>query len=172
MAEHDDLSGALRKARLAEAAHLEALLAVKDSKSLRLQVLKDDISPAIAATADAAKYFDLIVAPGEQPRLWIDMISSVVMEPDFRTYRLLQDNQGGREVLLETSDRAEMVNYLKTYLAHRMIARERNIARALPLAQSVRGFSMGALLYAWLTGFMLGVLVLLVAAILSEKLHF
>ena len=65
-----------------------------------------------------------------------------------------------------------MVNYLKTYLAHRMIARERNIARALPLAQSVRGFSMGALLYAWLTGFMLGVLVLLVAAILLGKLHF
>jgi len=36
VAEHDDLSGALRKARLAEAAHFEAVLGIKDSKSLRL----------------------------------------------------------------------------------------------------------------------------------------
>ena len=36
MAEHDDLSGALRKARLAEAAHFEAVLGIKYSKSLRV----------------------------------------------------------------------------------------------------------------------------------------
>ena len=47
MAEHDDLSGALRKARLAEAAHFEAVLGIKDSKSLRLQVLKDELVPLI-----------------------------------------------------------------------------------------------------------------------------
>jgi hypothetical protein len=57
------------------------------------------------------------------------------MEPDYRTYRLQQDNQGGREALFETTDRAEMVNYLKTYLAHRMIARERQIVRAAPVSQ-------------------------------------
>ena len=45
MAEHDDLSGALRKARLAEAAHFEAVLGIKDSKSLRLQVFKGRIDP-------------------------------------------------------------------------------------------------------------------------------
>lgn len=172
MAEHDDLSGALRKARLAEAAHLEAVLGIKDSKSLRLRVLLDEVSPLIANTPGAAELFDLVIAPGESPRLWIDLISSVVMEPDFRTYRLEQDSQGGREVLLQTSDRVEMVNYLKTYLAHRMITRERNIARALPLAQSIKGFSTGALIYAWLTGFLLGLLVLLIAAILLGKLHF
>ena len=55
MAEHDDLSGALRKARLAEAAHFEAVLGIKDSKSLRLQVLKDEMTPVIAATPEAAQ---------------------------------------------------------------------------------------------------------------------
>ena len=115
MAGHDDLSGALRKARLAEAAHFEAVLGIKDSKSLRLQVLKDDIAPLIAATPEAANIFDLALVPGEPPRLWRDLISFVVMEPDYRTYRLQQDNQGGREALFETADRAEMVNYLKTY---------------------------------------------------------
>ena len=47
VAEHDDLSGALRKARLAEAAHFEAVLGIRDSKSLRLQVLKDDLAPSL-----------------------------------------------------------------------------------------------------------------------------
>ena len=94
MAEHDDLSGALRKARLAEAAHFEAILGIKDSKSLRLQVLKDDLAPVIAATPEAANIFDLALVPGEPPRLWVDLISFVVMEPDYRTYRLQQDNQG------------------------------------------------------------------------------
>ena len=99
MAEHDDLSGALRKARLAEAAHFEAVLGIKDSKSLRLQVLKDDMAPLITATPEAANVFDLALVPGEPPRLWIDLISFVEMEPDYRTYRLQQDNQAGREAL-------------------------------------------------------------------------
>ncbi len=172
MAQHDDLSGALRKARLAEAAHLEAVLGIKDSKSLRLQVLKEEIAPIISATPEASKLFDLALVPGEPPRLWIDLISSIVMEPDYRTYRLVQDNQGGREALFETSDRAEMLGYLKTYLAHRMIVRERNVVQAPPVFRPVGGYSSGAIIYAWFSGFMLGLLALLVAAILLGKLRF
>ena len=69
MAGHDDLSGALRKARLAEAAHFEAVLEIKDSKSLRLQVLKDDIAPLIAATPEAAHIFDLALVPANAATL-------------------------------------------------------------------------------------------------------
>ena len=172
MAEHDDLSGALRKARLAEAAHFEAVLGIKDSKSLRLQVLKDDIVPVIAATPEAANIFDLALVPGEPPRLWVDLISFVVMEPDYRTYRLQQDNQGGREALFETADRAEMVNYLKTYLAHRMIARERQIAHAAPVSKPSARYTTGAVIYAWFNGLILGFLALVVAAISLGKLKF
>ena len=172
MAEHEDLSRALRKARLAEAAHFEAVLGIKDSKSLRLQVLKDEIAPVIAATPEAANVFDLALVPGEPPRLWIDLISFVVMEPDYRTYRLQQDNQGGREALFETADRTEMVNYLESYLAHRLIARERQIVRAAPVSQPAARYSTGAIIYAWFNGFILGLLALLVAAISLGKLKF
>lgn len=172
MAEHDDLSGALRKARLAEAAHFEAILGIKDSKSLRLQVLKDDLAPLIAATPEAANIFDLALVPGEPPRLWVDLISFVVMEPDYRTYRLQQDNQGGREALFETANRAEMVNYLKSYLAHRMIARERQIMRAAPVSQPSAKYTTAALIYAWFNGLILGFLALVVAAISLGKLKF
>ena len=172
MAEHDDLSGALRKARLAEAAHFEAVLGIKDSKSLRLQVLKDDMAPLIAATPEAANVFDLALVPGEPPRLWIDLISFVEMEPDYRTYRLQQDNQSGREALFETADRAEMVKYLRSYLAHRMIARERQIVRAAPVSQPAARYTTGAVVYAWFNGLILGILALVVAAISLGKLKF
>ena len=172
MAEHDDLSGALRKARLAEAAHFEAVLGIRDSKSLRLQALKDDLSPAIRATPDASKIFDLALVPGEPPRLWVDLISSVVMEPDYRTYRLVQDNQGGREILFESVDREETLNFLKSYMAHRMIARERLVASATAPNAARASYSGGALIYAWVSGFTLGLLALLVAAISLGKLRF
>ncbi len=172
MAEFDDLSGALRKARLAEAAHFEAVLGIRDSKSLRLQVLKDELAPLIAATPEASRIFDLALVPGEPPRLWLDLISSVVMEPDYRTYRLVQDNQSGREVLFESVEREEMVNYLKAYLAHRMIARERMSASVPAVTQRSAGYSTGAVIYAWLSGFLLGLLGLLVAAISLGKLRF
>jgi hypothetical protein len=172
VAEFDDLSGALRKARLAEAAHFEAVLGIRDSKSLRLQVLKDELSPLVAATPEAPKIFDLALVPGEPPRLWIDLISSIVMEPDYRTYRLVQDNQTGREVLFESAERAEMLNYLKAYLAHRMIARERMVSSVPVVSRESLGYSTGAIIYAWLSGFMLGLLALLVAAISLGKLRF
>jgi hypothetical protein len=94
------------------------------------------------------------------------------MEPDYRTYRLQQDNQGGREALFESADRAEMTNYLKSYLAHRMIARERQIMRAAPVSQPAARYTAGAVVYAWFNGLILGILALIVAAISLGKLKF
>ena len=162
---------ALRQARLEEAAHYEAVRGIKDSKSLRLQALKDDIAAVIAHSPEARQMFDLALAPGEPPKLWIDLITWVVMEPDCRTYRLMQDNQAGRDILHETADRAEMVERLKHYMAHRVIARERQMA-ATPPAVRWAGFSASALILAWLGGFAVGVLALLILAILLGILKF
>ena len=91
--ERDGLAGALREARQAEAAHFEAALELRDSKSLRLQLLKDDLRPLVESSPEARDLFDIALVPGEQPKLWIDLISFVVMEPDHRTYRFLQHRQ-------------------------------------------------------------------------------
>ena len=66
MAEHDDLSGALRKARLAEAAHFEAVLGIKDSKSLQAPGAEGRHRPLIAATPEAANVFDLALVPANR----------------------------------------------------------------------------------------------------------
>ncbi len=76
------LRSELRAARLAEAAHFEAALHLRDAKSIRLQLLKDDLMPSVAASPLARDLFDLALIPGEPPRLWIDLITHVEMEPD------------------------------------------------------------------------------------------
>ncbi len=164
------LSGALRQARLAEAAHFEAVLDIRDAQTLRLQVLKDELAPDILANADAAAFVDLALVPGDPPRLWIDLITSVVMAPDPRTYRLVQDVPAGRQSLLETADRAEMIASIKQHIAHRLISREREKTSAAPLKPMIAGYSTGALILAWLSGFSIGALALFVAGILISRL--
>jgi hypothetical protein len=164
------LKDALRQARLAEAAHFEAALHLRDSKSIRLQLLKDDLTPVVSGSPEAAELFDLALVPGDPPKLWIDLITFVVMEPDHRTYRLVQDRQNNREILMETEDRAEMSEAIKQQMAHRLVARERRAA-AMP-APVPPGFSTGSLILAWLSGFALGALALLGLAIYMERLGF
>lgn len=162
--ERDGLAGALREARQAEAAHFEASLELRDSKALRLQLLKDDLLPLISGSAEARDLFDLALVPGDTPKLWIDLISFVVMEPDPRTFRFLQHRQDRREILFETADRELMAAAVRRHMAHLMVARERQTAAAPPPV-AASGYSSAALILAWVSGFAFGALALLGAAI-------
>jgi hypothetical protein len=160
------LRQALREARLAEAAHYDAALALRDSKTLRLHLLQDELVPLVRSSPDAAALFDLALVPGEPPKLWIDLISHVVMEPDHRTYRLVEDRRDGKDVLFETTDRAEMAAEVRRRMAHRLVARARQAAApAMPAEPAPIGYSQTALVLAWTSGFAFGALALLGAAV-------
>jgi hypothetical protein len=160
---------ALRQARITEAAHLDVVLDLRDSQVLRLQALKLDLSGLIVGHSEAQKFFDLAVVEGDPPRLWIDLITAVVMDPNPRTYRLYQDTQAGREVLFETENRSEMVEKIKLYMAHRLVARERQMASQAFLARPPEGFSTAALILGWLSGVVVGALgAIALAALLSR----
>jgi hypothetical protein len=165
------MGGALRQARLAEAAHLESVLDIRDAQTLRLQVMKDELAPVILANTEAASFVDLALVPGDPPRLWIDLITSIVMAPDPRTYRLIQDGQSGRQTLLETADRQEMIDKVKQHIAHRLVAREREKRGVAAAKPRLSGHSTGVVIFAWLSGFSIGVLSLFVAGILISRLH-
>ena len=122
------LGDAIRMARVLEAAHFDAVHALRHAKSLRLVVLKDDLAVIVAASPEVGETFDLALAPGEAPRLRIDLITAVVMEPGPKTYRLVEDAHGSREILLESADRADMVDRMKQHMARRIIAKERHKA--------------------------------------------
>ena len=74
------------------------------------------------------------------------------MEPDPKTYRLVQDSQGERDTLLETADRAELVERLKHLMAHRIIARSRQMASAHETVVARRTYSLGSLVLSFLGG--------------------
>lgn len=156
------MSAALRQARLAQSAHFDAAAEIRDAKTLRLNVLLDEVREPLSGLARRSEGFiDPLVAPGEPPRLWIDMVAYVLMEPDPRTYRLQRDTAGGHEILLETRDRAEMRDKITAYAAHRIVERERQFASDERARQpAYRGYGGTALFLAWLAGFSLGVLVL------------
>lgn len=163
--ERDGLADALREARQAEAAHFEATLELRDSKSLRLQLLKDDLLPQLEASPAARELFDLALIPGEPPKLWIDLISYVVMEPDHRSYRFLQHRQDHREILFESHDRELMAAAIRRHMAHLVVARERQAAASLPAPARPPGYSSASLILAWASGFAFGALALLGLAI-------
>lgn len=173
MADPQELTIALREARLAAASKLDATLDLADARALRLDALRADLFPMVEGNADARALFNLNVQAGATPKLWLDLISSVVMEPDPRTYRLLQDQDNRREKLFESSDMKEMSAYIVKYLAHRMIAHEK-LARGLsPMVEKPsRSYSIADLIYVWITGAIVGVLGLLIAAMLMGKLSF
>ncbi len=162
--DRDSLAGALREARQAEAAHFEAVLELRDSKALRLQLLRDELKPLVEASPEARELFDLAVVPGDTPKLWVDLISFVVMEPDPRTYRFLQHRQDRREILFETADRELMAAAVRRHMAHLMVARERQTAAA-PAAAQPSGYTSASLLLSWVSGFAFGALALLALAI-------
>jgi hypothetical protein len=159
----------LREARIADSAHFEAALDIRDAKTLRLQVLKDDLWGTVAGNPDMRSVFDLALVPGEPPKLWIDLISAVIMEPNPRTYRLIQDTQNGRDIVHETESRAEMAEKIKQLMAHHLIARERRLAATPALRPPVQGHSSAALILAWLSGFSIGVLALFIIGIVLDK---
>ncbi len=157
---------ALRSARLAEAAHFEALMNIRDAATLRLQVLKDDLEPIVEARREADAFIDLALVPGDPPRLWIDMVAYVTMAPDPRTYRFCRDTTSGQRVLFETTDRAEMTDRITAYIAHRTIDRQRHVEEPVSELRSARrAYGWGAMLLAWLSGFSLGVLAFLLVTL-------
>lgn len=165
------LDEALRKARLAEAAHFDAVLDIRDAETLRLQVLKDEIEPIATARREGKEFIDLALIPGYPPRLWIDMVSYVIMAPDSRSYRFQRDTPAGHEILFETADRKEMVEKLTSYIAHRLIERQRALASpATDTRKAAPSYSGVTLILAWVSGFVLGVLVLFVALLLLSNL--
>ncbi len=147
----------MNQARDKEAAHLDAVQSLRDAKALRLQLLKDELAVIVAASPEARENFDLGLSPTEPQRLWIDLITSVVMEPDPRTYRLVEDRHGGRVTLFSSTDRTEMIERIKEHMAHRIISRERRMTESEHQAQSDPGYSTAALIFVWLCGLALGV---------------
>jgi len=172
MADADAFLKALKQARLSEAAQFDAGLNLRDARALRLDALRDAVLPELRGHEAAQSLFELNVQDSEKPRLWIDLISTVEMEPDPKTYRLLQQREQKREVLFETRDMEQMRDFLLRYLAHRYLAQDRlSRTNEATLAPQPR-YSLFEMIYVWITGILFGVLGLVAWALATGHLKF
>ncbi len=164
---------AMREARLAEAAHLEAVIRAQDAGALRLDLLRSRLLDSLPADSTLRQSMDLRLPPDFPPRLFLDLTRSVAMAPDGRSFLLEEDHEDHRTVLATEASVEDMVREVLRLEAHRTIqaARKPESAR-LWKPGTLHPLTWAQLLYVWLTGFVAGAALLALIAIFMKKLGF
>lgn len=165
----------LKRARELQGAGHEARLAARDMAAMRLLAVKQELAPYVEALPELRAFVELALVNGETPKLWLDLISYVVMAPDQQHWRLVQDTADGREVIFETDQLDELIDFLRKFIAHRAVYRERLLraeeADARPLLRTVSaGMQQSLLWMAWLAGIATGAFALLAWLLASGRL--
>jgi hypothetical protein len=122
------LTAAIRRARIEGAEQNQAVAELREAEVGRLQLLEEAIRPVIAQAPEGVDLFDVGLAYGERPRLFIDMIGFVEMGHDRHSYRFLQDTRHGRVLIAETERIDRAVAAITNYVARRLLERERALA--------------------------------------------
>lgn len=122
------LTAAIRIARVENAERSEVVAELRGAEMARLEMLLEGLEPVLTQVPKGIDLFDVAIAPGEHPRLFIDMIGFVEMSRDRRAYRFLQDTRVGRTVIAETERLDPMVEAIAAYIARRLIERDKALA--------------------------------------------
>lgn len=168
------LREALHQARVEAAERTSVVVDLRDAELARLELLNEALDPLFAELPAEVDLFDRGISRGETPRLWIDAVAHIAMGRDKRSYRFLHDSRMGRHVIAELHDIADIVQAVTTYVARRLIERQRALAdnpdllaQAAPkeierFRRRRRWRALGALTL----GFLIGGLTLLAVALL------
>src|SRR6266852_5127429 len=119
------LRDALRQARIEAADRTGVVVELRDAEVARLEILNEALDPLFLQIPERVDLFDRGISQGETPRLWIDSVAHVLMGRDKRIYRFVQDTRFGRTVLAESHDAGAIVEAVTSYVARRMVERER-----------------------------------------------
>jgi hypothetical protein len=119
------LRDALRQARIEAADRTGVVVDLRDAEVARLDILNEALDPLFLQVPEQIDMFDRGISQGETPRLWIDAVAHVMMGRDKRIYRFVQDTRFGRTVLAESHDVEAIVEAVTSYVARRMVERER-----------------------------------------------
>jgi hypothetical protein len=119
------LRDALRQARIEAADRTGVVVDLRDAEVARLDILNEALDPLFLQVPELIDMFDRGISQGETPRLWIDAVAHVMMGRDKRIYRFVQDTRFGRTVLAESHEVSAIVEAVTSYVARRMVERER-----------------------------------------------
>lgn len=119
------LRQALRRARVEAAERSDVVIDLRQAEIARLEFLREALAPVFADVPAEIDLFDIGIAPGERPRLFVDMVSFVEMGRDRRLYRFVRDGRHGRSVVAESENVQPIVEAVTAYVARRLVERER-----------------------------------------------
>jgi len=122
------LKAAVRRARVEAAEQSEAVDDLRSAELTRLELLLDAIRPVVDQAPEGVDLFDVGIAHGERPRLFLDMIGFVEMAHDRRAYRFVQDTRHGRVLIAESVHIDRIVAAMTNYIARRLVEREHALA--------------------------------------------
>jgi hypothetical protein len=122
------LKAAVRVARTENAERSEVVAELRGAEMARLEMLLEALEPVLAQVPKGIDLFDTAIAPGDHPRLFIDMIGFVEMCRNRRAYRFVQDTRVGRVTIAETERLDSMVDSVTAYIARRLIERDQALA--------------------------------------------
>jgi hypothetical protein len=168
------LKEAMHEARVEAAERTSVVVDLRDAELARLELLDDALDPLFAEIPPDVDLFDRGVSRGETPRLWIDAVAHVAMGRDKRAYRFLHDTRVGRRVLAESHEIPDIVKAVTTYVARRIVERQRALDEdpdfiervAVSVADRERRRRRWRAAGAFLFGFALGVTALFTAGVL------
>lgn len=161
----------VRRARLAQAAHFDALVEIRDAQTLRLAALSDELDKTLRQDARLKALLPLQLDSGFPPRLWLDNISYVEMQPDPRTFRLVRQDTSSHVTVAESRNMRDIIGRIRTYAAHRLVETER-VTGVGQGDGNGNSRAVSQLIMVWLAGFTFGVLALLAAGVLLGQIRF
>ena len=123
-----DLAAALRRARVENAERAEAVAELREIELGRLALLESALQPVVRQAPPGVDLFDLTLAKGDRPRVFLDMVAFIEMARDRRTYRFFQDTLYGRVLIAESPKIDTIVAACTNYVARRLVERERALA--------------------------------------------
>jgi len=169
------LKSAMHAARIEAAERTSVVVDLRDAEVARLELLIVAIDPPFTEIPPDVDLFDRGISRGDTPRLWIDAVAHVAMGRDKRMYRFLHDTRVGRRVMAESHEIPDLVKAVTDYVARRLVERERaldedpdfitRVARpeAVRTVRRRRRRGWGA----FVLGFLLGAIALVIAALLA-----
>jgi hypothetical protein len=121
------LTQAIHQARVEAAERTSVVVDLRDAEVARLELLNEALDPLFAELPPEIELFDRGVSRGDTPRLWIDSVAHIAMGRDKRAYRFLHDTRVGRHVLAESHDIPDIVQAVTSYVARRLVERQRTL---------------------------------------------
>jgi hypothetical protein len=168
------LTQAMHQARVEAAERTSVVVDLRDAEVARLELLNEALDPLFADIPPEVELFDRGVSRGDTPRLWIDSVAHIAMGRDKRAYRFLNDTRVGRRVLAESHDIPDIVQAVTSYVARRLVERQRALDEDPEFITRVTRGEAGRALRRrrWRTfgtlvmGFLLGIVTLIAVALL------